>query len=94
MVQIKRTKEEISERAKQLYETGIKDKLTPAQLGQYLSIDVESGDYELGGSSLHTALKLRERNPEANIFTMRHGSYTTGSIGYVPPRPDSWSMVE
>ena len=94
MAQIKRTKEEISERAKKIYEKDIKIKLSLEQRGQYLSIDVESGDYELGTSSLHTALKLKQRHPEANIFTMKHGSFTTGSIGFAPPRPDSWSLVE
>lgn len=94
MVQVRRSKEEISQHAKHLYETRIRYELTDAHLGHFLSIDVETGDYELGTSTLETALKLRKRNPEANVFTMKHGSFTTGSIGFAPPRSDSWSMEE
>ena len=89
MVQVKPSKEEISQHAKHLYETRIRHALTDEQLGHYLSIDVEAGDYELGISSLETALKLRKRNPEANVFTMKHGSFTTGSIRFAPQSPGS-----
>ncbi len=92
MAQVRRSKEEISQHAKHLYETRIRYKLTDAQLGHFLSIDVETGDYELGTSTLETALKLRKRNPNANVFTMKHGSFTTSSIRYASPSPESRSL--
>ena len=82
MVQIQRTKDEVFERAKELYENLIKDQLTDDQLGMYLSIDVDSSDYEIGEKSLDTALSLKARRPNASIFTMMHGSYTTVSMGF------------
>ena len=84
MVQIQRTKDEVFERAKELYENLIKDQLTDDQLGMYLSIDVDSSDYEIGEKSLDTALSLKARRPNASIFTMMHGSYTTVSMGFTP----------
>ncbi len=94
MVKKNNTKDETFERAKELYENVIKHQLTDDQLGLYLAIDVESGDYDIGADGLQTALALRKRRPTGQIFRMLHGSYTTGSIGYAPPRPGSWSLVE
>ena len=94
MVNTNKTDDDIFERAKELYENVIKHKLTDDQLGMYLAIDVESGDYDIGADGLQTALALRKRRPTGQIFRMLHGSYTTGSIGYAPPRPGSWSLVE
>lgn len=89
------TKEgETFEKAKELYENAIKRELTDDQLGMYLAIDVNSGDYEIGSDGLNTVLALRDRRPSGRIFRMLHGSYTTGSIGYAPPTPGSWSLVE
>ncbi len=94
MVNTNKTDDDIFERAKELYENVIKHKLTDDQLGMYIVIDVESGDYVIGTDGLETALALRKRRPSGQIFRMLHGSYTTGSIGYAPPRPGSWSLVE
>ncbi len=80
--------------AKKLYENVIKHELTDDQLGMYLAIDIDTGDYEIGADGLETALALRKRHPFGRLFGMLHGSYTTGSIGYAPPRPGSWSLVE
>ena len=91
---IEKNQTDTFERAKELYENVIKHELTDDQLGMYLVIDVESGDYEIGEKSLETPRALRARRPNARIFAMLHGSYTVGSIGYVPPRPGSWSLVE
>ncbi len=94
MVATHNTKDETFELAKELYENVIKHQLTDDQLGMYIAIDVDSGDYELGTDGLNTALALRERCPNGRLFGMLHGSYTTGSIGYAPPTPGSWSLVE
>ena len=94
MALAKNKKEDTFERAKELYENVIKHELTDDQLGMYLAIDVDSGDYEIGEKSLEIPMALRARRPNARIFAMLHGSYTVGSIGYAPPTPGSWSLVE
>ena len=91
---VRNKQDDTFERAKKLYENVIKHELSDDQLGMYLAIDVDSGDYEIGAKSLETPRALRARRPNARIFAMLHGSYTVGSIGYVPPRPGSWSLVE
>ncbi len=94
MVHKPRSKSDTSARAKELYENVIKHQLTDDQLGMYLAIDVESGDYEVGQDGLKTAHTLRKRRPSGLLFGMLHGSYTTGSFSYAPPTPGSWSLVE
>lgn len=82
------------EQAKELYENVIKHQLTDDQLGMYLVIDVNTGDYEIGSDGFETVTALQQRNPSGRLFRMRHGSYATGSIGHAPPTPGSWSLVE
>ncbi len=94
MPHTKNKKEDTFERAKELYENVIKHQLTDEQLGMYLAIDVESGDYEIGLDGMETVHALQKRRPSGRLFRMLHGSYTTGSIGYAPPTPGSWSLVE
>lgn len=94
MVVTRNPKDETFELAKELYENVIKHELTDDQLGMYLAIDVNSGDYEIGEKSLEIPMALRARRPNARIFAMLHGSYSVGSIGYAPPTPGSWSLVK
>ena len=89
MVQIQRTNDEIFERAKELYENVIKHQLTDDQLGMCLSIDVDSSDFEIGEKPLDTALSLKARRPDATIFSMLHGSYTSVYMGFAPLEPGS-----
>ena len=94
VVNTNNTKDQTSERAKELYENVIKHELTDDQLGMYIAIDVGSGDYEIGADRSETIRTLRHRRPDGQLFGMLHGSYSVGYIGYAPPRPGSWSLVE
>ena len=89
MVQIQKTNDEVSERAKTLYENVIQHQLTDDQLGLHLSIDVDSGDFEIGEKALETAKSLIARRPDATIFSMLHGSYTSVYMGFAPLEPGS-----
>ena len=94
MVHKRNQTDETFEKAKELYENVIRHELTGDQLGMCLAIDVNSGDYEIGEKSLEIPRALRARRPNARIFAMLHGSNSVGSIGYAPPTPGSWSLVE
>ena len=84
MVHIQRNEKEVIERAEALYFGGIKDQLKEDQLGLFLSIDLDSGDYEVGESSIETCDALKKRRPDAYVFTMRHGSISAGSFSFAP----------
>lgn len=86
--------QEIVDRAEKLYSGGIRDQLENAQIGLFLAIDLDSGDYEVGDARMPICDALRARRPDADIFIMRHGATTTGAIGFSPRRGESWSLVE
>ncbi|MYA59254.1 MAG: hypothetical protein F4X40_01675 [Chloroflexi bacterium] len=84
MVHLQRNEKGVIERAETLYLESIKDQLTEDQLGLFLSIDLDSGDYEIGESSIETCDALKKRRPDAYVFTMRHGSISAGSFSFAP----------
>lgn len=66
--------EEVARRAKQLYENGIRQQVEHGDnLGKMIVIDAETGEYGIDESGVETALKLKQKNPNARLFTMRIG---------------------
>ena len=68
--------EERERRALAIYEAKVRPLMGPADEGKFVRIDVLSGDYEIGESSVDTGRALRARRPDAIMHTMRdHRSY-------------------
>ncbi|WP_310489734.1 hypothetical protein [Chamaesiphon sp. VAR_69_metabat_338] len=68
------TMEEVAGRAKQFYENGIRQEVEHGEnIGQMIVIDAETGEYGIDPSGVETALKLKEKNPIARLFTIRIG---------------------
>jgi hypothetical protein len=66
--------DEIQRRGKQLYEQKIRQKVeTEENIGKIVSIDVESGDYEVDGDLLQSAKRLLERRPDGALWSERIG---------------------
>ena len=75
-----RTKEElqsIASRAKSYYYGGIKDQLSDADKGRFVTIDANSGEWELHDEMLEGILCLRDRVPNAEPFTLKHITIVT-----------------
>ena len=69
---------EIATRGRDLYESHIRALVdTPQNQGHFLSLDILSGDYEVGKSHVQTTLRLRERHPNPVITTLRIGYRAT-----------------
>ena len=83
--------EEICKRGQELYELGIRDKVeTEENIGKLVSIDVETGDYEIGDdSSIDAPLRLHARHPGAAVFTLRIGYNAAVSLGGAMERTTS-----
>lgn len=64
--------EEHARMANELYEK-LRPTIEPGNHGKIVSIDVDTGEYELGEDSLSPALRLLERLPDAQIWTFRIG---------------------
>ncbi len=68
------TMEEVAGRAKQFYENGIRQEVEHGEnIGQMIVIDAETGEYGIDSSGVETAIKLKDKNPMARLFTIRIG---------------------
>jgi hypothetical protein len=69
------TGQEIQIAGEALYESRIRALVdTDINLGKLLALDIQTGDFEIDSeSTLAAAIRLRERQPNANIFGLRIG---------------------
>lgn len=75
-------KKEIARRGKALYEERIRPQLdTDVYLGKILSIDIETGDYEIGDDPVDTGRRLHARHPGAAVWTERIGYNAVYALG-------------
>jgi hypothetical protein len=66
--------EEVAARATKFYEQGIRQEVEHGDnIGQMIVIDAETGEYGIDPSGVDTALKLKGKNPLAQLFTIRIG---------------------
>lgn len=65
---------------KSVYERKVRPTLEGSEepIGHFLSVDLDSEDWELDESHLKAALRLLERRPDADVFTVRVGYPTAG----------------
>jgi len=65
---------EISLRGKEIYEKQLRAKIeTDENIGKLISIDIETGDYEIGNDPITTADHLFARHPDAALYGARIG---------------------
>jgi hypothetical protein len=75
-------KEEFARLGKRRFEE-IKDQFTEEDKGKYLVIDIESGDYEVDEDEIEACLRLREIDPDAQLWCERIGYRTKRFFGGV-----------
>jgi hypothetical protein len=75
------SKEEFARRGDTIYENDSLPKLTANDVGKFLAIDIESGEYEIAADEMKAGDKLLARLPEAQIWMMRIGYAATHSFG-------------
>ena len=76
------TKEQIGALGKKIYQEQIKPLVEPQENGKFISIDVESGDYEIADSLLTASHRLRDRRPDSVRFGGRVGYRSAYRIGW------------
>lgn len=82
------SKEEFAKRGDAIYEKDILPKLTAKDVGKFLAIDIETGQYEMAADEMKAGNKLRRRLPEAQIWMVRIGYTATRRFGGRPLRQD------
>ena len=73
MTAIRPSADEVGDRGQAIYERDIRSHVEPALIGQFVAIDIESGEYEVGTDHYATALALKARRPNAIVFTIKIG---------------------
>ena len=74
------SKEEFARRGDAIYEK-ILPKLTRKDVGKFLAIDIETGEYEIAADEMKAGDKLLKRIPGAQIWMVRVGYATVRSFG-------------
>ncbi len=75
------SREETVARGKALYRDRLRGQLEPTHDGEFVAIDVESGDYEVDAALLNAVHRLRDRRPSTIPFIQRIGHATAFKLG-------------
>jgi hypothetical protein len=80
--------DEIVHRGEQLYEQQIRGRVEPENIGKYIVIDIESGEYEVGDDYMALSRQALAKHPDAALCALRIGYPALGRIGgrFAPPR--------
>ncbi len=74
--------QKIAQRGKEIYEKQIRAEVeTVENIGKIISIDIESGDYEIDTDLLATCRRLQARHEDAVLWTERIGFNAVYAIG-------------
>ena len=78
----KYTGDEIGQRGLEIYENHLRALLeTEENIGRIVSIDIESGDYEIAEDLLVAGKRLQQRHPNAMIYGKRIGYNAVYAVG-------------
>ena len=83
------SKEEFARRGDAIYDREIAPRLEAANRGKFVSIDIESGAFEIDEDELTASRRLRARIPDAQIWFRRIGSRFARRFGPRPRRKKS-----
>jgi hypothetical protein len=84
------SREEVAKRAKQLYESTIRQKVEiETNIGKMVIIDIETGAYEVEETGLKAARNLYAKHSYARLFGIRIGYNVAASFGGVMERVSS-----
>ena len=82
------TTEELARRGQELYERNIRQKVEPEQIGRFLVVDIESGDYEVADDELSASDRMLARRPHAKLYGLlvgRDHAYRLGGRAWDSP---------
>ena len=76
------SREQISRHGEAIYQNELRSKIEPGNIGKLVSIDVETGDYEIGSDDdIDAPLRLRAKHADTAIYSIRIGYNAVFAIG-------------
>ena len=73
--------EEIARRGEAIYDSVIRPKVEPHHVGEFVIVDVLTGEYEVARDDLTASHRMLARNPNAVMYGIRIGSPAAYRIG-------------
>jgi hypothetical protein len=80
------TRSEVGRLAHELYGRLRKQVETPENIGKMITIDVDTGDFEIDEKGIESSFRLQAKHPGARLFGIRIGYRTAEAIGGVLER--------
>jgi DNA-binding transcriptional regulator LsrR (DeoR family) len=81
--QFRHTKEEISRRGREIYESKVRSEVEEGNQGKIVAIDIETGVFKIAKDSLTASDQLLEQDPDAQIWLGRVGHRAVHRVGSV-----------
>jgi hypothetical protein len=75
------TTDEVGRRGRELYDKKLRAQVEPAHTGEFLVLDIVSGEYEIADEDLTASDPLLARKPQAVLYGLRMGSPVTYRLG-------------
>ena len=72
---------EVCDRGEKIYDERIKSLVEPQEIGKFIVIDIESGDYEISEDMLEASDSLQKRRPDSVQFGAMVGHESAYLIG-------------
>ena len=73
-------REAFSKRAHAVYDADVRHLVEPEHHGEYLTLDVTTGEYEVDADSMVPMLRMLESHPPENLFSFRVGFPAFGTF--------------
>ncbi len=81
--------EEFARRGEAIYERDIRPRLSAADDGKFVAIDIETGDYEVDSNDFEATERLVTRRPGSQMWLVRVGHRAAYRIGGRPIREEA-----
>ena len=75
------TPDQVVSRGRTIYESGLRERLEPAQVGQFVVINVATGEYEVDADDTIAARRAKDRFGGAPLYAMRIGQTAAYRLG-------------
>src|ERR1051326_4512982 len=73
--------EEIATRGREIYEKYLRQQLESDNIGKFLVIDIETGEYEMDEDDVAASMRAYRKKPDGARYGMRIGYPVSGTIG-------------
>lgn len=77
----KYTANEVAERGEAIYEKQLRAQVEEGHRGEFLVLDIETGDYEIAPDDVTATKRLLDRHSQAVIYGLRIGAATAYHVG-------------